>query len=549
MIPTSPFGNRFSVADNTGGVWAAANSGLLTYYSAYGVAKPYSLPNAFPLVGLCATGSVVISVDASGSVFTTTAASASGISLGVSFSAITSSTAVDSTYLYAVQPVAASIGLMNLSSRAFSSVTLPASISVPSLIATLSASATGQYAITGFTPTTVASGFVAFASNPVASKTSLAFASSTALYEYSGTDPAFYPLVSLTGLTGVNALEFSGTGTQVLASTSTGVGVYNATTLVQQQFLTETSPGSLSVSSDNVSALVCLTSSNLVLPLLNTAGTWSALTGVSVPSPTQVLITQSASGYVLSGSNVYTLIRGAGNTWSASGTVAALGYTGRALAYDPASNYLYALGGAGASGYVSVVASGGVVSTATYAGGYPISGVAQNGQVLALLNNGTGLATFAQSGTGVVFSSLSPYTAPTGSTGLGASYQSIWAFGGSTTAMYNWQRPYQIAPVQNGYVATRNGSTWSVANLGAGAQPSCLAYDASGNVWAGLTNNLLYSFSGSATGATLAPLTISSVPVPAGQLSGTTLGLSALQWSGGHLYGTTAFAGSLVRII
>lgn len=131
----------------------------------------------------------------------------------------------------------------------------------------------------------------------------------------------------------------------------------------------------------------------------------------------------------------------------------------------------------------------------------------------------------------------------TGRSGFAQSGETIWLLGASPVQMMRWGAPFDLSPILSGWVSIYNGSTFSSAVPGVDHMPSAVTWSPAGAVWAATTENDLYEIN---AGGTL--LAQSIIPPYADQTSGTPLGVSALTWWTGNLYGASAFNGLLIKV-
>lgn len=126
--------------------------------------------------------------------------------------------------------------------------------------------------------------------------------------------------------------------------------------------------------------------------------------------------------------------------------------------------------------------------------------------------------------------------------GIAQSGETIWLLGPIAVPMMRWSAPFHLKSILSGRVSIYNGTSFTSAIPGVEHMPSAVAWDASGHAWAATTENDLYEIS--ATGSLIAA---SVLPPYGNQESGVPLGISALSWWTGHLYGASAFNGLLVK--
>ena len=537
-------------ADGTGGLWMAANYGLLAYLPYPNTSSGFVVdtPANEAIVGLVVTGSAsvnntAVAVDASGNVYITSAANPGALqTLSPGFSTLCKSASVDSINLYTTEPTAGRLGIMNLATQVFSTAATP--MSFPGIV---SASATG-IAVAGWNYASVASGTVSFAASANSPTTLAAFATTTSVALMTGNDPVWAVASVATGLTSVSNIIWNPDGAQILASVSGGVDVIDVVggNLVVNQNLSVTGSSNMSITTDGSNALVCVPGSNKITVLINSLDIWSVGSSVTLTNPVGVLITDVSTGWAIAGTNAYPLTR-AGNIWSA-GSPIALGFTGVAIGQD-AYGTIYVTGGTGVAGRLAAIVAGVLVLTANWTGvGYGIAMTFELGQVAVLLSDNQTIRVFGVYAGAIAAEGTIVLTAPTGCSSFGATPYSVWLCGSSALWQCQWGKPYDISRYRSGEVSVYNGSSWGSLTLGILHDPSALAWDASGNVWATTVENDLYSISGTVSGGNIAQLSHSVVTDYTGQVPGTILGMSSLTWWNGGLYATTLFPGALVRV-
>jgi hypothetical protein len=468
------------------------------------------------------------------------------------FSAVCRGGAVDSANLYTALPASGYLGVMALGSRVFSTVSGSPSIPIPALVATPPAGvATGYVAVAGWGLASVAMGALAVLSSPLLPSTEAILAQATSLSLLTGTDPAWAVASTVTGLTGCTAVAWNPDGTQVLACVAAGVDVFALVggNLSLANTVSATGCVALAFTPDGTNGLVCRGAANSVGVLESVLDTWSlqAGGGISVTNPKAVLTTGNTTAWVLSGTNVVPLTR-TGSAWAA-GTAVPLGFTGAAITEDATSGNVLATGGSGGTGYVALIQSGAVVSTLTWAGTTGTAILAQQGQIAVLASDGTTLRVYGAMGATLVYQGVNALAAPSGSTFIGSTAESVWLCGSSTTVQAWWDKPYSIKQRLTGQVGVYRTAGWTTYSLGVGQDPAAIVWDVSGNIWVATAENSLICLGGTATGTTLPVISSQVVPVYSGQEAGTPLGISALTWLGGHLYGASAFCGALIELV
>lgn len=542
----------FSVAaDGTQGLWMAADGGLLAYLPYPNTASGFvvDLDPTEAIMGLIVTGSAssgntAVAVNASGNVILSSSTHP-GVAAVISpgFNALSRGATADSTNLYTTKPAAGLLGIMSLAGRSFSNVSTP--MTFPGILAASSAGV----AVGGWSYASVASGIVAFADSPLSPSIAAVMASATEVALLTGSDPNWIVSSTATGIATIADVAWNPDGSQVLATTATGTTVYRIVSgnLSLSQNL---HPGgactNISVTEDGSNALACIPSLNQIGVFVNTLDIWSVGTPFSLASPTAVLTTSSTSGWALSGTGIYPLRR-SGNVWSA-GTPLSLGFNGQALGADAYGN-VFATGGTGTSGYLALVASGNIQDTLSWSGaGYGISLAFSFGQVGVLLSDGLTIRAFGATNNVLYSDGVMPLQAPSGSVAIGSTPYSVFLCGGSQLWQCQWGRPNTIYRYKVGEISLYNGASWGSAILGISHDPSALAWDASGNIWASTAENDLYSFSGTVASGNIEQLSYEIIPDYSGQVTGTILGLSSLTWFSGILYATTLFAGAVVKL-
>ena len=510
------------------------------------------------IVGLSITGSAssgnpLIALTASGQVFITSSNTPGTFAeLSPGFAANCRDSAVDSVNLYTAVSQASAMGVMALGTNTFSTISTPSSLSIPSMVATPpSGVASGHVAVAGWQLASLASGCIALQGNPALGSSVAVLATSSALTVLTGSDPTWAVASSVTGLSSLAAIAWNPNGTQLLAAVSGGIDIFTYTTgaLSLASSVAVTGCVNIDITPDSVNALCCIPSANVVQILTNSLGVWSLTSSFSVTSPKAIVLTSATTGWIICGTNAAPITK-SGSVWSI-GTGLSLTATANAITEDALTGNVLVVGGTGTTGYISLIKNGIVASTLTYSGAYGIAVLSQNGEVAVLMSDGTTIRMLGVLGNTIVAQGINTLSAPSGSTAFGVTSQSVWLCGSSATYQCSWEKPYELRQKKSGTVAvySRPASSWATYSLGVGSDPSAIAWDTSGNVWAATTENTLYSFTGTPTGTVLPLLTQNTVPVFTGQASGTAMGISSLTWSNGHLYATTAFAGALVEIM
>ena len=552
-VSRNGFGYFGAAADGTQGLWVSANAGILTYLPFSGTASGFVVALAasgealvgLAVAGVATGGNNAYAVGADGQVFITSSASPSSVTtLSPGFNTLCKGATTDGINLYTTNPATSNIGIMSLAGHAFS--TVAGVFSRPGIIA---ASPTPTaVASAGWSLAVLASGAIDFVAAPNSMSTLAAFANSSNVALLAGNDPTWNISSVATGITSCAGIAWNPDGSQVLASVATGVTVYGivAGALTFRQTINFGGAGSIGVTSDGKNALVCAASGNTVKVLVNTLDIWSSGTPFSVTNPTSVLMVGASSAWIVSNTNVYPATR-AGNIWTL-GTALPLGFTGVALGQDAYGN-VYVTGGTGTSGHLSMISLNAIVSTVSWSGaGYGIGITCAEGQVAVLLSDNQTIRTFSGLNNAVTSQGVITSTAPTGCSFMGSTPESVWLCGSSAMWQGLWSKPYTISRYRVGQVQLYDGSGFGSYALGIGHDPSALAWDASGNFWCATTENDLYSFAGTRSGSNLTLLTYENIPVYAGQVATTPMGISSLTWFQNGLYASTLFPGALIQV-
>jgi hypothetical protein len=513
------------VNDGSGNLYALNTAGLL-----YGPNGEVTLPSGVYSDAIYASGAVYALqyggqlVNASGTLETT-------------FVAPTACAA------YAVSGYIAAFGASGMGLSVPPSGT-PSYVALPSGVAnvTCAASVSGFMAAAGYAPYSLGSGYATMAADAAAIQIVAVTAGSATVYSAASTGTNLWtPVTTLTGLSSSPvSCAWTPNGTQILISDTANnlikVLGYSAGALSVAQTASLGAAGMLAVA-DNTHALVC--TGGTIVPLLQTGGTWATnpSNDIVLANSSAVLLTTPSTAVATTTSGVAKLSLVV-NTWSVTST-AALSFTPTQLALDNTGTVY-----AAATGHFAAI-NGAQVKYGTLDGACTAM-AAFNSQV-SLLEYPTSaqLHVIGNPSASSTWSQQSSVTTAVGSGhGLLLVNETLFCYGSSDTALYNFGAPYTVVPVRGGEVSFYNFSTsgWTSVPLGPDNVPTAIADTGSGSAYVTTTNNNLY---------TVAPSGIVSSGVVAqqsGQPQNVPLGTSGILVSGAVTYVSTSMTGALIKL-
>lgn len=345
---------------------------------------------------------------------------------------------------------------------------------------------------------------------------------------------------ALTGLLDLKAMGWAPDGTQFLAASVSSGQVqavsFIAGVMALAQTLAVSGACSVAVAGDSTHALVAQSGQSQLATLTYAGATWS--TGAPVTGfPGVVAVVSSGDTDALvawtSGISLLTLTTGGWVPGSSAAT-----------SFAPAALYLDRFGNAYAAGSGQLVVLNGstlsVAGSGSWPGGTPTAVVAHEGRVVVAAPVDGRLYVLGESQPSLwtLQSSGSASAA-----GLGLSDTVLFAMDASATRTYGFSgTPYALLRVTSGAAAQWDGAAWTTTVLGIGHNPSCCAFDGSGNLVVATLQNTLWTVTSGGVG------TSGEVPQYSPQPQTVPLGPSALLSSGGHLYATTSMPGVLVEV-
>lgn len=521
------------VAQSSGGTnWGLGYVSDLYSLSSGGVFSHVTCPSGQIYMGLAATSGQPYFTTASGAIYTSIGgAAATGIG---AFGTTMSSLAVSGSVLFALLSPLSSLATFNLAGATSGLVVSP--ITSPKCLAATS----GFIALAGTSPTTISSGFVAIAADPV---NELLFAGSTpsasgvSLWLNDGYGN-FSQQQIVSGLPDIRALAWTPNGGTLMGCNPvTGavkVMAYSFGVLSVAQTINIAGAAAVDTSDDNTRALVCSPTGNLITQLFYNGVSWAASGTLAIGAPSAVIMTSDSAAYVGCSSGIATLQR-TGNVWSIAGTTA-LPIAATLLALDQMGNVL-AAGPSGATS-AAVFASGG---TYTYAGG--VSGLSVIQAQLLAADPVGGVVRVLSYFLGTVQQEASrPFTA---GVSVVAPVGDVVLFATPTlTRPYVRSAPFSFGRQQKGVVSVYTSGAFATTELGAGHIPSALTFNPSGQVSVATFANELYTIATSG-----GVITSGTIAQDTGQLQSVPIGLSSLAWINGNLFGVSSLNEALLRIV
>lgn len=519
-----------SVLSYAGTFWHLASGG--------GILSSGSLPANDVYVGTArASGGILRYLGSAGTLWNSAASGAGSFGSTPALALVT-----DSTNFYTLLPAASAVGSMTSGGVSGTVGVLPVALAVPSCLA--ASASGGLLAVGGWSTALSLSGAAAAVLDPTDPTKMLAVGNGYALLwsAPSAQSNAWAQTQAVTGLANLVSCAWIPNGSQALAcSFASGLvqtlnytlGVLSATGTVSV-----TGAAGVSVTTDSLNALVVQSGQSALMPLIDTAGVWSAGTQVSgLPGVVAVLCSGAANAVVAYSGGVAPLTFAGSGTWIV-GTPTALGFAPAAMAVD-SFGLLYVVG----SGILSVLSSAlAVIGTGAFTG-MPAAIAVTAGRVMVLANST--MQILGESSlippSWTVQQAVAAVSGLGANASLGLAQTTVFVLQTGKTNMYGLSgTPYNVAPVVSGSVAVWNGATWTPAVMGIGHHPSAIAFDSSGNVQVATVENDLWSYT---SGAVL----LTSGSVPQYQASGVSIGASAILASGGHIWVATSLPGVLVE--
>jgi hypothetical protein len=540
--------------DGASGAWLVQYSGSLVAYTSTGAVSGYALPanNIYTGLAYSSTFGQPYVVSASGLIFAGSGAVAvSGSGFGRPIWGL--STSGSTLFGLAGSQGVGTFALSGATSGASGFLAFPAALTSGLCLA--ASTAASAVAIGGWSYAALASGYTSMVFNPVA-PTAAGLSSGGFIDLYVGMNDVWTLTQSLSGVGSPAFGAWSPNGLQLLTSDPTNgtVKIYNFAflSLALSQTLNVPNASAISITTDNLRALVCRPPAIGLVPLFLEGGTWvSGSPQFAAGVFSSIICTGSGQAYGGSFNTgfsfltefSYSVITASWNVLNAIG----IAFTPNTLL--SVSGNILATGSHRTSGYFSVFSSSlaslssfswtGSSSGMVYVEGQTIVNDPSNQRFICVGNlfnayQEVFVISQPQSLNGIVVSSNTPYS--NGGTIFGMT-------SGSTSPLYQMRAPYNIEPVRSGVVSIYTSGAWASATLGSGHVPTAVVFDTSGNVWAATLQNDLYHI-----GTSGAIISSQTIPQYSGQTQTTPLGISAMTFLGSGLYAASSLAGPLVRL-
>jgi hypothetical protein len=585
-LPASgtPYGFCGVATDASGNAYICRHTGSLIELTSGGSASVYSLPSGVPYVGVAYLQAEALPyvINASGAISVLSGAAFVPVSPDPAFPDSVYALAGSGSVLATLLPSLSGVGLFTLSSSGAGTSGFFGASGISNLTCLAVGSGEVTIAVGGWNQASFGSGFAAggLAADPQNSALLLGATSGT-ISLLSIVSGVVSLSQSISGVAAPNFVSWSANGASGFACDPTSGHVYvlnyGASTLTLAQTLSLYDASQAAFDPGNLYALVTQPGSGLVT-VLDYSGSWASGQTIALSGATSVLALGSGSaaiGYA-SGLAYLTL---SGSTWTVSAS-AALSFLPSSLATGLPGT-IYAVGTSGSVGCLAELSGGSVVASGSWNGSadqilwvqgqivisdrasgllrlfepiYSSGGLTEftfvnaSGGPLNFVNASGGPLLWTGgfvTSYGPSFQQTHTYSGP--STGWGAiAFASPYliACSGSVGQMFQFAAPYALAPVQSGIVSAYVASAWASAQLGPLQTPECLAFDVSGNVSVATLQNTFFTISPSGS------ITASGSILQADDQPQTTpIGISALLWTAGHLYGATSLNDSLVQVV
>jgi hypothetical protein len=308
------------------------------------------------------------------------------------------------------------------------------------------------------------------------------------------------------------------------------------------------------LASEVVQALVCQPSQNTVSILNKSVLNWSVVQTLSIPSPTSIAVSESENGTLtgtVTTATGITFISFNGADWVINGSISLTPVPTLSASdfVNTENSYTYAAGFSGGNSEVYVFQDGVLIAQYSIVGTIGTLGVINFQIVSALTSGSIDVGSVVQ---GVVSHGIvSGVMAPTNSDlmtwiipELGylpilviAGPNNIWSF-------YN-NYPQSIVRAGGSQIAILSGVSWNLFDLKDDNKVTSITVDPSGNIYAILSDNVLYKYNSLGTLASGYPYTL--VP-PINQEDGVPLGFSKLLLFNGKLVASSPMMGGLTII-
>jgi hypothetical protein len=547
-VGASGVGSLVACSDGASGEWVAQISGSAIQYASGGTTTAYSMSASAAITGAIynSAQSAPYFLSANGALTTISAGASANVAGGFGVSGI--GLATSGSVLFSLLPGTPALGTYALSSQTSgTSGSIASPITAPACLAATS----GFVAVGGWNFATLGSGFTSMAISPATFASLIGATPSTGSVSAwgitTGNTWAFTSVAS--GLGAPKYVAWVPNGLYALASDPTNGTLYNFSyslgTITQIQSLAIAGAGPVAMLPDNVHGLLCKTSANQAIALTYSGSTVSSGAAITIAAPSSIayagtsghMLVGCASGLALTTINV-------SGVWSVAAT-GAVGFVPTSLYVDSAGN-AYCAATSGASGLFAIATSGlALVGSGSFAGS-AVGITYLQGQTLVADGINALVRGFGPKGT--VYSQYASAAAPSGLSSivlnaLEGSEQDIFASGTSTTYQLSLTAPYYTDRVRQGAVSVYASGAWTNYVLSVNTLPEAIAWDPSGNLSVYTLPNTLYTFS---SGLTL--ISSGIVAQQTGIAQSTPIGISALLWQGGHLYGSTGLNDSLVEI-
>ena len=536
-------GSLVSCTDGASGAWIAQVLGSVVHYASGGALTAYALPTVSATVGAVYASGAPYFLSSNGAL--TTISGGASAAVGSGFGAPSVGLAVSGTTLFTIIPGTPAIGTFQLVGSTSGSVACP--ITAPSCLAATS----GGVAVGGWTFSGLGSGFTAMAIDPANNAALVGVASGTGMISAWGTTTAANTWVFTSSVSGIGKPAYTTwvpNGLYALASDPTNGTLYNFTyslgTLAQWDTIALAGAGPLAMLSDSTYGLICRTAANQAVALTYSGSHVATGAAIAISAPSSIVY--AASGQLLIGcaSGLALATISSGGVWSITAT-GSVGFTPTSLYVDGAGN-AYCAATSGALGLFAVATSGlALVASGSFTGS-AVGIVYQQGQTI--IADGVNSILRGYGPTGSTYSQYATAAAPAGLSALAlnaftGAEQDLFAAGSAATWQYSLTAPYTPSRVRQGALSVYASGSWTSIALAANVLPETMAWNPSGNVSVSMLANTLSTYT---SGLSLVSSGVISQQFGIGQTI--PIGISALLWEGGPLYGSTGLNDSVVQV-
>ena len=553
--------------DSNGNVWIAGYSYNVFKLGSDGNNVSYTLPSGAILTGTKVVSNIPYFVDTDGTLYTVSSGAVSSLGAFTHTGNIFLE-ALGNT-LYTLSPSAGTVESYVLSG-VFSSMTV-SGITVPSV---LTCSASGNYlAVSGTNDVVFPEGYNGMVSNTFSNGDNYVIG-----INKSSNTIDYYAPNSITNNTFYKKSTVSGSGApEYISNTDNGLYIFvsdttNGKVQIYQNALDNIDlDATFSISncanvvpiSNNAQALVCQT--DTITPLIMIGTSWSVQSSLSFTNPTGgICVTNTLA--IIGTTNGFSLLNYNGSSWTVFSTTS-LPFTPTSFAMD-SNSHIYMSGTVSGTSYISVVSGTSIIGQVSWSGSVSSIRIMQD-QLFALDSSTNTVYGFellkainvknSSTLNSVVFTQITPTSTtlysllpktyftniPSSTVGLVLTFFGMFIYSTASTYQVWLTLPYTLRNCTQSRISVYNGSSWAITtSFNTNDTVGALKFDVNNNLWAVNLSNTLSEIdpvNGTIlSSTTIAPYDVAQTNVP--------LGISAMIYSGTHLYGVSSLLNGIVEI-